>query len=224
MEDLDEKLSVRTFRMGAVYAAARLKALEETQHLAGAFEEAADKFALLEEEEGDLAVRWATTLALVETADGAWDDTILAFRRRLLEQVGHNTEAELYRRYFAEIPSQVTSLSYVAEIMISKELEAHLADEPIAELQSFSARLAEKRAVLEARIQDRVRLEVEQARFANRVALAKQILNKLRRGAQSNLGELAAAHGRDETWAAHILEGGSSGLSFVEEVLPEPLD
>lgn len=204
MLELSENLPVRTFRLEANYTAARLKALDETRHLAKDFEEAADKFALLEQEESQLAVRRMEIQAQVETADDAWDDTMIAFRNRLLELCGHNTDAELYRQYFAEIPSHVTSLSYAAEIMISKELEQHLEEEESEELRVFSERLADKRSDLERIMKERTHLEVEEARFHNRVQLAKQILNKLRRVLWASLEEVQMAHGRSKAWCARF--------------------
>lgn len=200
MVALPEGLPLRAFRLEACYSASRLKILEETRHLARDFEEAADKLALLEAEEGELAVRRMRTQAHVETADDAWDDTIDAFRQRLLEMVEHDTERELYRRYFASIPSHVTSLSYAAEVLISKELEALLAREDDERLAAFEARLREKREALEGIMHERTQLEVEEARFANRAAMAKHIVNKLRRMLAANLQEIQMARGRDDGW------------------------
>ncbi|MCA9551827.1 MAG: hypothetical protein KC933_17450 [Myxococcales bacterium] len=204
MLELPDTLPIRAFRLQASYTAARLSALEETRHLADDFSEAADKMAVLEGEEAQLAVRRMQTQAAVETADDAWDDVMLAFRARLLERAAHDTEAEIYRRYFADIPSNVTSLSYAAEILISKDLEAQLAHEDDPELSAFAARLADKRAGLEAIIRERTQLEVEEARFANRVALAKQVTNKLRRILFASLEEVQIARGRDRAWCARF--------------------
>src|SRR5687767_9300343 len=134
MLEIPESKPLRAFRLEANYTAARLNALDETRHLATDFEEAADKFALLEEEEGRLDIRRVETQAMVETADDAWDDTMMSFQRRLLDLSGNSVDAELYRRYFADLPSSVTSMSYAAEIMISKELEKHLENEESEEL------------------------------------------------------------------------------------------
>ena len=204
MLEIPESKPIRAFRLEANYTAARLNALDETRHLATDFEEAADKFALLEEEEGRLEIRFVETQAMVETADDAWDDAMMAFQRRLLDLSGNSVDAELYRRYFADIPSHVTALSYAAEIMISKDLERHLESEESEELRIFSERLAEKRRGLENIIQERTRLEVEQARFANRVALAKAILNKLRRVLWASLEEVAMAKARAPDWCARF--------------------
>ena len=204
MLELPETLPIRAFRLQASYTAARLNALEETRHLAGDFEEAADKMAVLEHEEAQLAVRRMQTQAAVETADDAWDDVMLGFRARLLERAGHDTEAEIYRRYFADIPSNVTSLSYAAEILISKDLEAQLGHEADAELAVFAERLSDRRAGLEVIIRERTQLEVEEARFANRVALAKQVINKLRRILFASLEEVQLARGRDRAWCARF--------------------
>lgn len=216
MLEFPEHLPLRAFRLQASYTAARLNALDETRRLAGGFEEAADKFALLEEEEAQLAVRRMQTQAAVETADDAWDDTMLGFRARLLEQCAHDTESELYRRYFAEIPSNVTSLSYPAEILISKELEAQLAHEEEPSLKSFADRLAEKRAGLEGLMAERTRLEVEEARFANRVQLAKQVLNKVRRVLFTSLEEIQMARGRPESWCARFYYAHNDVLAALD--------
>jgi len=226
MLELSEDLPIRAFRLQASYTAARLNALEETRHLAAEFEEAADKFALLEKEEAQLAVRRVQTQASVETADDAWDDTMIAFRRRLLEQAGHDTEADIYRRYFADIPSNVTSLSYAAEILISKDLEAQLAHEDDAELSVFAERLGDKRAGLEAIIHERTGLEVDEARFANRVQLAKQVLNKLRRVLFASLEEVQMARGRDRAWCARFYHSHNDVLAALENdgVEAEPVE
>jgi hypothetical protein len=216
MLELPEDLSTRSYRLQASYTAARLNALEETRHLARDFEEAADKFAVLEGEEAQLAVRRMQTQAAVETADDAWDDTMIAFRQRLLERAGHDTEAAIYRRYFADIPSNVTSLSYAAEILISKELEAQLAHEEDVELSSFADRLADKRVALEAIIRERTQLEVEEARFANRVALAKQVLNKLRRVLFASLEEVQMGRGRDRGWCARFYHSHNDVLAALD--------
>lgn len=201
MWELPESLSIRAFRLDAAYTAARLNAQDDTRRFARDFEEAADKFALLEAEEAQLGIQRVETEASVETADDAWDDTMRAFQRRLLDLSGNSTDAELYRRYFSEIPSHVTSLSHPAEIMISRELEQALEHEEQPELKAFGERLRSKRAPLEAILAERTRLEVEEARFANRVFLAKAILNKLRRALYANLDELAAAQGRSRDWS-----------------------
>ena len=205
MLEIPEAKPIRAFRLEANYTAARLNALDETRHLASDFEEAADKFALLEQEEGRLDIRRVETQAMVETADDAWDDAMMAFQHRLLDLSGNSVDAELYRRYFADIPSHVTSLSYAAEILISKDLERHLETEELDELRVFAERLGEKRRALENIIQERTRLEVDQARFQNRVALAKTILNKLRRILWASLEEVAMAKNRDLEWCARFL-------------------
>jgi hypothetical protein len=207
MLELDDTQSVRHFRLEANYTAARLLALDETRHLAADFEEAADKFALLEQEHGTLEIRRVETQAMVETADDAWDDAVMAFQHRLLEISGNSVDAELYRRYFADIPSQVTSLSYAAEVLISKELERALQHEAHEELRSYADRLAQKRIGLERIIDERTHLEVDEARFANRVSLAKAILNKLRRVLYASLEEVAMAHGRSKDWCLRFYQG-----------------
>ena len=222
MLELSEDLATRSFRLQASYTAARLKALEETRHLAGDFDDASDKFAVLEREEAQLGVRRMQTQASVETADDAWDDTMIAFRQRLLERANYDTEAEIYRRYFAEIPSNVTSLSYAAEILISRDLEGQLTHEDDEELSVFAARLAEKRQGLEAIIRERTQLEVEEARFANRIQLAKQVLNKLRRILLSNLEELQHARGRDRSWCARFYHSHNDVFAALDEDGIEP--
>lgn len=207
MLEIPESKTIRAFRLEANYTAARLNALDETRHLAKDFEEAADKFALLEEEEGRLDIRKVETQAMVETADDAWDDTMMAFERRLLDLSGNSVDAELYRQYFAEIPSHVTSMSYAAEIMISKDLEKHLEMEEMDELRIFAQRLAEKREALENIIHERTRLEVDIARFQNRVALAKAILNKLRRILWAGLEEVAMAKNQNGDWCSRFFWG-----------------
>jgi hypothetical protein len=186
--------------MEARYTSARLRALPETRALAGDFDEAHDKLALLEEEGAELDLRRMETQAKVEIADDAWDDAMHAFQRRLLELAGHDVDAELYRSYFADIPSQVTSLSYSAEIMISKELESKLALDEHVDLAAFASRLEDRRKALEGALHERTRLEVDEARFANRVAMAKAILNKLRRVLFASLDEIARARGLGHGW------------------------
>lgn len=217
MLELDDQQPVRHFRLEANYTSARLKALEETRHLAGDFEEAADKFALLEAEQAALEVKRIETQAMVETADDAWDDTMLAFRRRLLELSGNSVDAELYRRYFADIPSHVTTLSYAAEVMISLDLERALAHEPLEELRVFTERLAVRRTDLQRIMEERTRLEVDEARFANRVSLAKAILNKLRRVLFASLEEVALAHGRGRDWCLRFYHAHNETLAALDD-------
>jgi hypothetical protein len=200
MLELSETASVRHYRLEASYTRARLEACEETARLANDFEEAADKLALLESEESRFDTRCMEVQALVEAADDAWDDTMHAFMRRLLELSNHSQDHELYRKYFTDVPSHATSLSYHAEIMISKDLEHALELEEIEELRSFAERLRAKRDALENLLTERTRHEVETARFHNRVSLAKIILNKLRRIALSSIEEIAIAGGHDHAW------------------------
>ncbi|MEO1228495.1 MAG: hypothetical protein AAFZ18_06295 [Myxococcota bacterium] len=227
MLELSEELLIRSFRMEARYTATRLLALPETRSLAGDFEEAHDKLALLEDEGARLDLRRIEIQATVEIADDAWDDTVLAFQRRLLELVDNNVDAELYRGYFADIPSHVTSLSYAAEVMISRELEQKLSADTHLDLQSFSSRLAEKRASLEAALHERTRLEVDEARFQNRVALAKAILNKLRRVLFASLEEVARARGYPHGWCFRFFHSDNdhfeASLDGVEELEPAAL-
>ncbi len=210
--DLSENLTLRQFRVEAKYTAARLNALPETRKLANDFEEAADKLALLEEEEARMAVQRAESQAMVETADDAWDDVMHALQRRLLDLSGSSTDHEIYRKYFADLPSQVTRLSYNAEIMISKDLERTLSEESIDELRSFAERLRSKREPLENTLVERTRMEVDEARFQNRVAMAKTILNKLRRTGHASLEEVGLAHGRTRDWAARFFHAKNEHL------------
>jgi hypothetical protein len=214
--ELAETSTIRAFRLEAKYTAARLNALEETRHLAKDFEEAADKFALLEEEDARLAIQRAELQASVETADDAWDDVVHAFQRRLLELAGNSSDHELYRRYFADLPSHVTRLSYHAELMISKDLERSLAEETVEELRVFSARLKDKREPLENSLTERTRLEVDEARFQNRVSLAKAILNKLRRIGFANLEDVAIARGRGREWCGRFFHAPNAFLDSIE--------
>lgn len=222
MLELPETLPIRAFRLEASYSATRLNALSETRHLAGDFEDAADTFALLEQEEGRLALQRIEAQALIETADDAWDDTMRALQRRLLDLSGNSCDHELYRRYFSDIPSHVTSLSYHAEIMISRELEQALDHEERDELRVFAERLREKRDPLEKLLTERTRLEVEAARFANRVSLAKAILNKLRRVAYAGLEETAAARGQTKEWCARFFHTRNVNLEAIEADGAEP--
>jgi hypothetical protein len=214
--ELAENQTIRIFRLEAKYTATRLAALEETRRLAQDFEEAHDKFALLEEEEARLAVQRAESQANVETADDAWDDCVHAFQRRLLDLSSNSTDAPLYRKYFADLPSSVTNMSYHAEIMISKDLERALDEETVEELRAFADRLREKREPLENALVERTRLEVDEARFQNRVAMAKSILNKLRTGVHAALLEIAAARGRSTEWPTRLLEGKNSHIEALD--------
>lgn len=199
--ELPEQLNLREVRLEMAYTAARLNALEETRHLAGEFSETSDRIRQLEEELVQLELQRVQTQAMVEIADDDWDDVMLSFQRRLLDLSAQSVDHPLYRKYFAEIPSQVTSLSYAAEIMISKDLEGDLEKEELAELRLFADRLREKRVPLENALRERTRLEVEVAKFQNRVALAKQLSNKLRRITLANLEELAVAKDRGASWS-----------------------
>jgi hypothetical protein len=204
MLELPSHLGIRTHRLEASYTAARLGGLDATRELASGFEEAADKFRLLEEEEARLEMREVDLQASVESADDAWDDVIVGFRRRLLDLAGNDVDAEIYRRYFADIPSAVTGLSYAAEIMISRDLERALTRDALGELVDHAGRLEEKRLALEAALHERTRLEVDVARFRNRVALAKSILNKLRRVLFAQLEEIAVERGLGRDWCARF--------------------
>jgi hypothetical protein len=217
MLELPETLPLRVFRLEAGYSAARLGAQDDTRPLSRDFEEAADKFALLEAEEARIDVQRMETQAMVETADDAWDDTMRALQRRLLELSGNSCDHELYRKYFSDIPSQVTSLSYHAEIMISKDLERALQHEEIEELRVFSDKLHERREPLENLLLERTRLEVETARFQNRTALAKAILNKLRRVAYASLEEMALARGLSREWCVRFFHERNIYLEALEQ-------
>lgn len=214
--DLPEKLSLRAVRLQVNYSAARLNALPETRDLAKDFEEAAEKFAQLEAEEARLAIQRVETQAMVEIADDAWDDTIHAFQRRLLEACGNSQDHALYRLYFAEIPSHVTTMSYAAEILISKDLEESLMHEANEDLRAFSDRLRDKRFPLEGALHERTRLEVEEARFSNRVQLAKALVNKLRRITHANLEEIASAHGRGGDWSVRYFHAVNPLLAAMD--------
>lgn len=216
MLELSEDLDLRTFRMEARYTASRLLAAPETRRLAQDFEEAHDKFALLQDEQSRLDLRRMETQATVEMADDAWDDVMLGFQRRLLESVDNDVDAPLYRDYFAEIPSHVTSLSYAAEVMISKELEKKLEQEEQVELQGFAARLTQKRLSLEASLQERTQLEVDEARFQNRMSLAKAIMNKLRRVLFASLEEVARVRGLPRSWCLRFFYAPNVQLEAID--------
>ncbi|MGF1510611.1 MAG: hypothetical protein ACFB9M_14020 [Myxococcota bacterium] len=204
MLELSTSLPLRRFRMEASYTAARLAVGEETRPLARDFEEAAEKFRLLEEEEARLDLTRVQVQASLEAADDAWDDAMMSFRRRLLEACENDVDADLYRKYFADIPSHVTSLSYAAEQLISAELERALRDEEDPSLEAFAPALEAKRIDLERNVREQTRLEVDEARFVNRVAMAKAILNKLRRVLFASLEEIALARGRGREWCARF--------------------
>jgi hypothetical protein len=214
--ELSTRLTIREMRLEVLYTAARLNALPETRHLAVDFEEAAQKLQLLEEEEERLDRERIETQAMIEIADDAWDDMMVAFQRRLLELSGHDQDDDLYRRYFAELPTGVTNLSYAAEIMISKDLESDLSHEPLEELRAFSDRLALRRGPLEAALHERTRLEVELAKFTNRVSLARTLVLRLRRMLQANLEEIATARDRDATWPLRFFRGANLHLDHVD--------
>ena len=225
MLELPAHLGVRAHRLEASYTAARLNAFDGTRHLARPFVEAADKLRLLEEEEARLEFREVDIQASVETADDAWDDVVLAFRRRLLELADNDVDAPIYRRYFADIPSHATDLSYGAEILISKELENAIESGGHADLVSFGHRLEEKRIALEAIVHERTRFEVDLARFENRVALAKSILNKLRRVLFAQLEEVALERGLGRDWCARFFLHHEEILEAMEVEAPEgPLE
>lgn len=204
MIELSPRASLRTFRLEASYTAARLSGNDETRHLAQAFTEAADRIRLLEEELVRLDARKVQTQASLESADDAWDDEVQGFRRRLLELCENDVDAELYRKYFADIPSHVTELSYAAEVMISQELEHVLTEDGHPELSAWAPRLAERRVALEAISKEAVQVEVDEARFVNRVAMAKSIVNKLRRVAVASLEEIAMSRRHPRLWAARF--------------------
>ena len=221
--ELPEQLTLREVRLEMAYTAARLNALEETRHLAGDFSETADRIRQLEEEQSQLEIQRVETQAMIEIADDNWDDVMLSFQRRLLDLAGQSIDHELYRKYFAEIPSQVTSLSYAAEIMISKDLEADLEKEETPELRLFADRLREKRVPLENALRERTRLEVEIAKFQNRAALAKQISNKLRRISLANLEELAVAKDRGPAWSWRFFRAYNLDIDSFDQDGAEPV-
>lgn len=232
MFDLPDNLPLRAFRLEVSYTASRLAALPETRPLAQDLEEAAQKLKQLEDEEARLDLARVQSEANVETADDAWDDMIHVFERRLLELSGHDTDAPLYRKHFADVPTHVTSLSFHAEILISKALEAALAKEELSELAAFADRLRERREPLESALLERTLIEVDEARFHNRVALAKEIANRLRRTTFTELERIATMRGRGQEWCARFFHGPSaegasseaprgSRLSVVEASRPD---
>lgn len=223
MLELPEELALRTFRVEVRYTATRLKALPETRGLAAEFDEAHDRLVRLEDEEGQLAGRSIEVQAAVEIADDGWDDAMLGFQRRLLDLVEQDVDAPLYREYFADIPSHVTSLSYGAEVMISKELEARLAADERSELREVGERLAARRATLESSMLERTRLEVDEARFLNRSMMAKAITNKLRRVLFARLEELARARGLPRAWCLRFFHTENLHLGIEAEGAQMPV-
>ncbi len=221
MIELSPRASLRTYRLEASYTAARLSASEETRHLAREFSEAADRIRSLEEELVRLDARRVETQASLESADDAWDDEMQAFRRRLLELCENDVDAELYRKYFADIPSSVTELSYGAEIMISKELEQAVADEAHPDVASLGPRLAERRSALEAVLQEALQVVVDEARYLNRVSMAKSIVNKLRRIAVASLEEIAMSRRHPRLWAARFFLDHEALAVSLDEDLPD---
>lgn len=221
--ELPEQLTLREVRLEMTYTAARLNALEETRHLAGDFSESSDRIRQLEDEQTQLELQRVETQAMIEIADDDWDDVMLSFQRRLLDLAGQSVDHQLYRKYFAEIPSQVTSLSYAAEIMISKDLEADLDKEEMPELRLFADRLREKRVPLENALRERTRLEVEIAKFQNRAALAKALSNKLRRISLANLEELAVTKDRGPAWSWRFFRAYNVDVDSFDQDGAEPV-
>lgn len=214
--ELSDKLTLRQVRLEVAYTAARLNALAETRHLADDFTVATEQLELLEAEEARLELQQIETQAMVEIADDAWDDVMESFQRRLLELSGYDQDHDLYRTYFAELPTEVTNLSYAAEIMISKDLEQELQAESREELRAFADRLASRRGPLEAALNERTRLEVEIAKFHNRAALARALVNRLRRMLLANVEELASARDRDSGWTARFFRGVNAHLDSMD--------
>ena len=93
------------------------------------------KLGALEDELTRLELQRVEIEARVETSDDLWDETMVAFQQTLLELARSNLDHPLYRKYFAEIPSQVTSLSHAAEILVSKDLEQMLEGEEVEALR-----------------------------------------------------------------------------------------
>ncbi|MEM6370680.1 MAG: hypothetical protein AAF851_20500 [Myxococcota bacterium] len=223
MIELSPRASLRTYRLEASYTAARLSATEDTEHLAREFSEAADRIRLLEEELVRLDARKVQTQAALESADDAWDDEMQGFRRRLLELCDNDVDAELFRRYFADVPSSVTELSYGAEVMISLELEESVAADGHPDLSALIPRLAEKRGALEVILKEALRVEVDEARYVNRVAMAKAIVNKLRRVAVASLEEIAMSRRHSRLWTARFfLDHQELATSLRDEDLLDP--
>jgi hypothetical protein len=100
--------------------------------------------------------------------------------------------------------------------MISKDLERALSEESIEDLRVFADRLQTKRTPLENALVERTRLEVEEARFQNRVAMAKTILNKLRKSAHATLADIGGKRGRGTDWPSRLLEGKNSHLDAID--------
>lgn len=101
--------------------------------------------------------------------------------------------------------------------MISKDLEDELGTEEAAvELKAFANRLRSRREPLENALVERTRLEVEEARFANRVALAKTITNKLRRTTHAKLLELAGTRSRSEEWCSRFFHTRNGALEALD--------
>lgn len=214
MLELSENMTIRDFRLEASYTSARLAAVDEASHLASEYQRAAEKLAELETEGSAIDVARMQSQAMVEIADDAWDEVALDFQAKLLAMSGGSVDHELYRKYFAEIPTQMTRLSYGAEIMISKDLEEDLADETVAELAEFGPKLEAKRRTLESALRERTRLEVEAAKYQNRLALAKQLVNRLRKSTWTDLVEIARDRG--EPWALRFFRQENAVLDAVD--------
>ncbi|MBI4821708.1 MAG: hypothetical protein HY791_35940 [Deltaproteobacteria bacterium] len=214
MLELSENMTVRDFRLEASYTSARLSAVDEASHLASEYQQASEKLAELEAEGAGLDMAKMQSQAMVEIADDAWDEVALEFQAKLLSLSGGSVDHELYRKYFAEIPTEMTRLSYNAEIMISKDLEEDLADEPATELAAFRGRLELKRRTLEAALRERTRLEVEAAKYQNRISLAKQLVNRLRKTTWNDLLDLARDRG--EPWALRFFRQENAVLDAVD--------
>jgi hypothetical protein len=217
MLELSPSLSLRDVRLESIYTARRLSALEETRHLATDFEDAADKLGLLLAEEARFEQARVELQAMVEVADDAWDDVVHAVARRIGELSDHDHDHPLYRRYFDVVPTGATTLSYHAERMISRDLEALLADEPLDALASLGPDLARRREALEAILRERTRHEVERAKFDNRVRLARELVDRLRRTLFATLEEIRQSRGRDAAWGARFYLGANGHFEALDD-------
>ena len=167
MLEIPESKPIRAFRLEANYTAARLNALDETRHLASDFEEAADKFALLEEEEGRLDIRRVETQAMVETAE-RFDAAILDVSERKVDVGGPGGPSKwewtikVQRRGAIELPIEVRVDDELLETWHSRGRETSktfrvLRDKPLgvvrlgpAWIEHLDADLSNNARVLEA--------------------------------------------------------------------------
>jgi hypothetical protein len=221
MVDVHLEAPLGSFRIEAAYTASRLSADPDVRVLAIDFKDAESKFALLEQEATQLAAREGAMQGLVESADDAWDDEIRAFHDGLLTASDGSVDHPRYRSYFADVPSGVTHLSYAAELLVSRELEKRLSEEPLERLRSFEASLRAKREVLEKALHEQTVLEVTRARFENRAALGKSLLNRLRAETLASLQATASAKNYGPDWCYRFFRGiGQLGHQTVIDPSP----